>query len=230
MHVENVITSVDFRENGGWCVRRRRQAKNGEISPEQTSKPLPHFYDYLKEMNYVWYEVDISPSAPPLLPCWSVHVDNSSSRFLPPSSGVCWCCQVSLSEFKRWLEANGAARGMTETEVETLFKAVDVDNSGAFFWVVSKALKLTVHLIRIILSVRLFTTLFFDCLNLNLRKLNLFANGNPFLGTKSLGIIMERDFGVLKEVKGYFLVRNTFTEKKSRHCPWPPTLIALMRS
>ena len=39
--------------------------------------------------------------------------------------------QVSLSEFKRWLEANGAARGMTDEEVEMLFKAVDVDNSGA---------------------------------------------------------------------------------------------------
>lgn len=36
-----------------------------------------------------------------------------------------------MSEFKRWLEANGAARGMTDEEVETLFKAVDVDNSGA---------------------------------------------------------------------------------------------------
>lgn len=43
--------------------------------------------------------------------------------------------QVSLSEFKRWLEANGAARGMAEEEVEALFNSVDVDNSGAVRWV-----------------------------------------------------------------------------------------------
>ncbi|CAN0031766.1 unnamed protein product [Pylaiella littoralis] len=38
--------------------------------------------------------------------------------------------EVSLSEFKVWLEANGAARGMSEQEVEALFKSVDVDHSG----------------------------------------------------------------------------------------------------
>lgn len=37
---------------------------------------------------------------------------------------------MSLSEFKRWLEANGAARGMAEEEVEALFKSVDFDQSG----------------------------------------------------------------------------------------------------
>eukprot|EP00752_Nemacystus_decipiens_P006678 g6005.t1 len=38
--------------------------------------------------------------------------------------------EVSLSEFKRWLEANDAARGMAEEDVEALFNSVDVDNSG----------------------------------------------------------------------------------------------------
>lgn len=33
-------------------------------------------------------------------------------------------------EFERWLEANGAARGMTDEDVQALFRSVDVDNSG----------------------------------------------------------------------------------------------------
>lgn len=33
-------------------------------------------------------------------------------------------------EFERWLEANGAARGMADDDVEALFNSVDVDNSG----------------------------------------------------------------------------------------------------
>ncbi|CAN0371928.1 unnamed protein product, partial [Hapterophycus canaliculatus] len=38
--------------------------------------------------------------------------------------------EVSLVEFERWLEANDAARGMTDEDVEALFRSVDVDNSG----------------------------------------------------------------------------------------------------
>lgn len=38
--------------------------------------------------------------------------------------------QVSLAEFKRWLEANGAARSMADEDVEALFNSVDVDHSG----------------------------------------------------------------------------------------------------
>ncbi|CBN77927.1 n/a [Ectocarpus siliculosus] len=38
--------------------------------------------------------------------------------------------EVSLAEFKRWLEANGAARGMADEDVEASFNSVDVDHSG----------------------------------------------------------------------------------------------------
>lgn len=38
--------------------------------------------------------------------------------------------KVSLVEFKRWLATNGAAKGMTEEDVEALFRSVDVDGSG----------------------------------------------------------------------------------------------------
>lgn len=38
--------------------------------------------------------------------------------------------KVSLAEFKRWLEANGAARGMADEDVEASFNSVDVDHSG----------------------------------------------------------------------------------------------------
>ncbi|CAB1110176.1 unnamed protein product [Ectocarpus sp. CCAP 1310/34] len=39
--------------------------------------------------------------------------------------------EVSLAEFKRWLEANGAARGMADEDVEASFNSVDVDHSGS---------------------------------------------------------------------------------------------------